>query len=56
MVTNSIFGGVYYLFLRGIDPKHPGFGIYRDRLEETFVGKLNDMLAGAQTGQGVGYD
>jgi exodeoxyribonuclease V beta subunit len=26
------FGGVYYIFLRGVDPdRGPGFGIYRDR-------------------------
>jgi exodeoxyribonuclease V beta subunit len=44
------FGGVYYLFLRGIDPKRPGYGIYRDRLDETFVDKLNQLLTGALPG------
>ena len=31
------FGGVYYLFLRGIDPARPQFGIHRDRLQEPLV-------------------
>lgn len=25
------FGGIYYIFLRGVDPQHPELGIYRDR-------------------------
>ncbi len=44
------FGGVYYLFLRGIDPARPGFGIHRDRLAESFVRKLNGMLSGGAGG------
>ncbi len=46
------FGGVYYLFLRGIDLARPGFGIYRDRLEESFVRRLNSLLTGAPTAEG----
>jgi exodeoxyribonuclease V beta subunit len=46
------FGGVYYLFLRGIDPARPGFGIYRDRLEETFVRRLNGLLTGTAAAEG----
>jgi exodeoxyribonuclease V beta subunit len=46
------FGGVYYLFLRGIDPARPGFGIYRDRLEEPFVRRLNKLLTGTVGGKG----
>jgi exodeoxyribonuclease V beta subunit len=50
------FGGVYYLFLRGIDPARPGFGIYRDRLEEPFVRRLNDLLTGRAGEEGRGHD
>jgi exodeoxyribonuclease V beta subunit len=50
------FGGVYYLFLRGIDPARPGFGIYRDRLEGPFVRRLNKLLTGTVGGKGRGHD
>jgi exodeoxyribonuclease V beta subunit len=50
------FGGVYYLFLRGIDPARPGFGIHRDRLEEPFVRRLNKLLTGTVGGKGRGHD
>ena len=39
------FGGVYYVFLRGVDPARPGFGIHHDRLKESFVRKLNGVLS-----------
>lgn len=44
------FGGVYYLFLRGIDPARPAFGIHRDRPKEAFVRKLNRLLTDASGG------
>ena len=50
------FGGVYYLFLRGIDPARPGYGIYRDRLEEPFVRRLNNLLTGRAGEEGRGHD
>jgi exodeoxyribonuclease V beta subunit len=50
------FGGVYYLFLRGIDPARPGFGIYRDRLEEAFVRRLNDLLTGTAAAESNAHD
>ncbi|MFC1895355.1 exodeoxyribonuclease V subunit beta [Thermodesulfobacteriota bacterium] len=35
------FGGVYYMFLRGVDPeKGPNFGIYRDRPSGEFINQL----------------
>jgi len=35
------FGGVYYIFLRGVDPKAgPDFGIYRDRPPEESINEL----------------
>ena len=40
------FGGVYYLFLRGIDPARPQFGIHRDRLSEPLVRALERLLIG----------
>jgi exodeoxyribonuclease V beta subunit len=50
------FGGVYYLFLRGIDPARPGFGVYRDRLEESFVRRLNRLLTGSEGREGDAHD
>ena len=50
------FGGVYYLFLRGIDPARPGFGIYRDRLKEPFVRRLNSLLTGTAAAEGKARD
>ncbi len=49
------FGGVYYLFLRGIDLAQPGFGIHRDRLEEGFVRKLNELLTGRAGEEGAAH-
>jgi exodeoxyribonuclease V beta subunit len=45
------FGGVYYLFLRGIDPGRPDLGIYRDRPQEQFVRELNRLLTGTSGGK-----
>jgi exodeoxyribonuclease V beta subunit len=41
------FGGVYYLFLRGIDPARPQCGIHRDRLSEPLVRELARVLIGS---------
>jgi exodeoxyribonuclease V beta subunit len=41
------FGGVYYLFLRGIDPARPQCGIHRDRLSEPLVRELGRVLIGS---------
>ncbi len=39
------FGGVYYLFLRGIDPvTGPDYGIFRDRPSEQFVDALQESM------------
>lgn len=39
------FGGVFYLFLRGIDPeKGPDYGIYRDRPDEALIKELCSAL------------
>jgi exodeoxyribonuclease V beta subunit len=40
----SHFGGVYYIFLRGTDPKYPEFGIYRDRPPEILITKLCEKI------------
>ena len=35
------FGGVYYMFLRGVDPdRGTDFGIYRERPSEDFINEL----------------
>jgi exodeoxyribonuclease V beta subunit len=43
------FGGVFYLFLRGMDPKQgPDYGVFRDRPEKDLVEALRTFLiAGA---------
>lgn len=38
------FGGVRYLFLRGIDPKVPGQGVYADLPEPRFLALLDQTL------------
>ncbi|MCP4039562.1 MAG: exodeoxyribonuclease V subunit beta [bacterium] len=41
------FGGVYYLFLRGMDPDHPvGCGVYHDRPTRECIEALTATLAG----------
>jgi exodeoxyribonuclease V beta subunit len=40
------FGGVYYLFLRGMDPDHPvGRGIFHDCPTRELIESLTDSLA-----------
>ncbi|MEI3006075.1 MAG: 3'-5' exonuclease [Victivallales bacterium] len=38
------FGGVYYLFLRGITPEAPGNGIYRDRPPFALLMQLEQLI------------
>jgi exodeoxyribonuclease V beta subunit len=39
------FGGVYYIFLRGVDPeKGPQFGVFRDRPSKALIEELRDTL------------
>jgi exodeoxyribonuclease V beta subunit len=38
------FGGVYYLFVRGIDPSVPGRGIYFDRPTMSLIEDLSETL------------
>ena len=40
------FGGAYYLFLRGMDPNHPGNGVFFDRPSTDLIEDL-DALMGA---------
>jgi exodeoxyribonuclease V beta subunit len=40
------FGGVFYIFVRGVDPAWPELGIYRDRPSERLVRELGEMLSG----------
>jgi exodeoxyribonuclease V beta subunit len=43
------FGGVYYFFLRGIDPAFgPEYGIYRDRPEEGLITEVQERLIGKE--------
>lgn len=38
------FGGVYYFFLRGVEPSRPEFGVFRTRLEAIVVEGLSVLL------------
>jgi len=40
------FGGVYYLFLRGMHPDHPGSGVFFDRPEGSLIGDLDTLVGG----------
>uniref|UniRef100_A0A831UEF2 DNA 3'-5' helicase n=1 Tax=Geobacter metallireducens TaxID=28232 RepID=A0A831UEF2_GEOME len=42
------FGGVYYLFLRGVDPARPGCGIYRDVPPKGLIDELTSCLVALQ--------
>lgn len=39
------FGGLYYVFVRGIDPEHPELGIYRERPTEERIRRLSACFA-----------
>jgi len=39
------FGGVYYIFLRGIDPADPSRGIFRDRPAAATVKGLAALIS-----------
>jgi exodeoxyribonuclease V beta subunit len=39
------FGGVYYLFLRGLDTMDPSRGIFRDRPDAKTVANLRKLIA-----------
>jgi exodeoxyribonuclease V beta subunit len=41
---NTHFGGVVYLFIRGIDPAFPTAGIFRDRPARALVEALDSYL------------
>jgi len=48
------FGGVYYLFLRGMSPAHaPGCGVFRDRPARELVEALSAALAGETSAPGA---
>jgi exodeoxyribonuclease V beta subunit len=41
------FGGVFYVFLRGVDPgKGPEFGVYRDKPRRSLIEALSEELIG----------
>jgi len=44
------FGGVYYLFLRGMDPGRPGAGVFAARPPRALVEGLSRVLDGEATG------
>ena len=44
------FGGVYYLFIRGMDPAFPDNGVYFDRPEESLVASLEQYFAASGEG------
>jgi exodeoxyribonuclease V beta subunit len=38
------FGGVFYLFVRGLDPARPEFGVFRDRPAAGLMERLSEQL------------
>ena len=47
------FGGVYYLFLRGMSPEYaPGAGVFRDRPPRALIEGLSAVLARPEGGRG----
>jgi len=38
------FGGVFYVFLRGLEPKRPDLGIFRDRPSAETIHRLSEIL------------
>ena len=40
------FGGVFYIFLRGVDPARPELGVHRDCPPRAFVEELSALFAG----------
>lgn len=44
------FGGVFYLFIRGIDPAVPNSGVYFDRPAEELVTRLEQYFSGTVPG------
>ena len=38
------FGGVYYIFLRGLDPERPELGIFHDRPTAGLITDFDDLL------------
>jgi exodeoxyribonuclease V beta subunit len=47
------FGGVFYLFVRGLDPARPEFGVFRDRPPAGLIERLNEgLIAGREAAGG----
>lgn len=42
------FGGVRYVFLRGIEANRPGQGVFQDRPDPVFLGELDQALIGRE--------
>ena len=40
------FGGVFYVFLRGLEPARPDLGIFRDRPSVETIQRLSELLGG----------
>ena len=40
----NLFGGVYYFFVRGMDPGIPGQGVFFDRPPFSIIKKLDDLI------------
>ncbi|MFV9997766.1 MAG: exodeoxyribonuclease V subunit beta [Arsenophonus endosymbiont of Dermacentor nuttalli] len=45
------FGGVIYLFLRGVDGKNPGYGIYHTIPTYTFINSLDQLFSTTNQGE-----
>lgn len=47
---SSHFGGVMYLFVRGMSPGWPGYGVYSAMPDERILGELDRVIGGTEHG------
>ncbi len=47
------FGGAFYVFVRGIDPARPEFGVFRDRPSAGLIEMMSERLIARLEGAGV---
>ena len=40
----ALFGGVFYLFVRGVTPEHPGRGVFYDKPPYELIRRLEELI------------
>ncbi|MPN54775.1 RecBCD enzyme subunit RecB [bioreactor metagenome] len=41
---DALFGGVFYLFVRGVSPAHPGRGVFYDKPPYELIHRLEELI------------